>query len=411
MADRLTDAVLIETLQVRRAHPDLASAAGALGLSERVLRERTAAAKARGLTASSMLADPMTRLKLRVAALERENRALQRSADTAERIREEIHGLAATPPRPPSWLTEPAGLAPDTPGVPMVLWSDWHWGERVFKDEVGGVNQFDRRIAKQRVRVLTDKIRLLAMGHMVRPVYPGIVVMLGGDFITGDIHDELRETNEGTVQEALLEVEEHLIAALDAMAHTFGRVFVPCVVGNHGRGTLKPRAKHRIYTSFEWNLYCHLERHFRKDSRFLFMVPNETDARFRVFGHRFTLTHGDALGVRGGDGIIGALGPIARGAMKVGRSEAHIGRDFDTLVMGHWHTYIPRGDAVPVIVNGPLKGYDEFARIFLRAPFARPSQALWFLHPVHGVTSQWQIFLDAPPTPSKKTAWVSFEPK
>jgi hypothetical protein len=350
---------------------------------------------------------PEARLRLDNERLRAEVKALTREADTAARIREEIYDLAGRIPDPPTWLH--AEHARDTPGVPMVMWSDWHWGERVYKEQVAGVNEFNRRIAKIRVRSLVDKTIMLAKEYMVKPDYPGVVVCLGGDMITGDIHDELRETNEGTVQQCLIEVEDQLIAGLSAMADAFGHVFVPCVVGNHGRDTLKPRAKNRVYTSHEWNLYCHLERHFKNDKRFLFQVPGETDAFFKVFGHRFLLTHGDALGVKGGDGIIGALGPIARGTIKVGRSEAQIKRDFDTLIMGHYHTYIPRGEAVHAIVNGALKGYCEYARVGLRVPYSRPSQALWFVHPHYGITAQWQVYLDRQRQSSQSSEWVSFE--
>ena len=53
------------------------------------------------------------------------------------------------------------------------------------------------------------------------------------------------------------------------------------------------------------------------------------------------------------------LGPIMRGKFKVGRSEAEIGRPFDTLLIGHWHQALMLKG---VIVNGALKGFDEYAR-------------------------------------------------
>ena len=51
------------------------------------------------------------------------------------------------------------------------------------------------------------------------------------------------------------------------------------------------------------------------------------------------------------------------------------GRDFDTLLIGHYHTYIPAGDAVPVLCNGSLIGYNEYARLVLRAKPAAPKPA------------------------------------
>jgi predicted phosphodiesterase len=242
---------------------------------------------------------------------------------------------------------------------------------------------------------------------MVKPRYPGIVICIAGDMFTGNIIDEIVETNDGFIFQILQELLDHLIAAILRMADAFDRVFVPCVVGNHGRATLRPRMKGRVYTNYEWNLYCQLERYFRHDRRVRFMIPGETDCYFSVLGHRFLLTHGDTLGVKGGDGIIGALGPITRGAIKVGRSEAQIGRDFDTLLMGHWHTWVPRGDASAALVNGSLKGYDEYARLQLRVPYARPSQGLWFIHPRHGITMQLPIYLDEQPK-HRKSEWVTW---
>ena len=345
-------------------------------------------------------------LKAQIKALKQEVRLATAEADSAERIRQEVYDLAAQTPRPPAWLHSKHGTG--APGVPVTFWSDWHWGERVFKNQVGGVNEFSRAIGKRRVKRLTDKIVTLAKDYMVNPDYPGIVVCLGGDMISGNIHEELRETNEGPVQRCLLEVQEQLIMALTAMADEFGKVYVPCVVGNHGRNTLKPRAKNRVFESYEWNLYCQLEFYFRDDKRFTFSIPEGPDAIFRVYDHRFLLTHGDALGVKGGDGLIGALGPIARGAIKIGRSQAQIGRDFDTLLMGHWHSYMPRGDLAPVIVNGSLKGYDEYAHTLLRVPYSRPSQALWFVHPAYGITAQWPVWLEHEKK-GQAVSWVSFE--
>lgn len=407
MADHLSDDLLIARLQEAGRHSTMALAAEACGISSRALRESLAMAKARGLSAESVVPDELDRAKAKITRLEAENRGLQRAALTADQIREQVYKLSSVIPEPPEWLIKP--IKAKNSGVPMTIWSDWHWGEVVNPDEVGGVNKFDRETGIARVRRLVQTTVALAKDHMVRPTYPGVVVCLGGDMITGAIHEELAFTNWGTVQEQFLEVQEQLIWGLGKMADAFGRVFVPCVVGNHGRNTIKSHMKGRVFQNYEWNIYQQLERHFAKDRRFRFMVPNETDAYFSVLGHRFLLTHGDTLGVKGGDGIIGALGPIARGAFKVGRSEAQIGRDFDTLLMGHYHIYMPRGDAVPVIVNGSLIGYNEYARLGLRAPYTRPSQALWFVHQDHGVTAQWQVYLDDKRKSDEGAQWVSWQ--
>lgn len=404
MHNSLSDAELVARLKYRATHSPH-DTAKRFGVKTAALRQSLRDANSRGLTANTPVTDDLAAAKTKIKLLEKEIESIERINDDAAQIRRVIYELAKPVPEPPKWVLQPHGGG--LSGVPMMLWSDWHWGEVVRPAEVGGVNEFNRKIAKLRLKKLVESSINLCFNHMTNPQYPGIVICLGGDMISGNIHEELRDTNDGYIQQTLLELQEELITALLLMAENFGKVFIPCVVGNHGRMSHKPRMKGRVYESFEWNLYCQLERHFKRDKRFQFLVPEETDAYFTVLGHRFLLTHGDSLGVNGGDGIIGCLGPIARGAFKVGRSEKQIGRDFDTMLIGHWHTYVPRGDAVPVIVNGALKGYDEYARLGLRVAYTRPSQALWFVHEKYGITAQWQIYLDK----LRKTdnEWLKFQ--
>lgn len=391
MHNSLSDAELVARLKYRASHtPE--QTAKYFGIKTGALRHSLQEARMRGLTKNTAITDELPMLRTKLKLLQKEVDTIKKDNNDASEIRKVIYGLSKLSPDPPNWILKSHGKS--LSGVPVTIWSDWHWGEVVNPAEVGGVNSFNRTIAKQRLKKLVESTIDLAFNHMTNPDYPGIVICLGGDMITGNIHEELRDTNEGYVQQTLLELQEELITALGLMAAKFGRVFIPCVVGNHGRMSHKPRMKGRVFESFEWNLYCQLERHFKNDKRFQFLIPEETDAYFTVLGHRFLLTHGDSLGVKGGDGIIGCLGPIARGAFKVGRSESQIGRDFDTMLIGHWHTYVPRGDSIPVIVNGALKGYDEYARLGLRVPYTRPSQALWFVHEKYGITAQWQIYLD-----------------
>ena len=402
MSDKLTDADLVARLRAVEEHGTVAKAAIELGIAKRNLQTSLASARAKGLSANTIIRDPMEKMKLENQQLKRQLDEVQRDNDTAASIREAIYGLSVQTPEPPRWLNK--RLPADSPGTPMMIWSDWHWGETVRPEEVGGINEFNSKIAAKRLERLVENSTHLILPH-IKGSADGIVICLGGDMITGDIHQELQDTNDAYVQESLLDLQEKLIAALTYMADTFGKVFVPCVVGNHGRMTHKPRMKGRVFTSFEWNLYNQLELYFKAkgDRRVQFFIPDQTDAYFKVNGHRFLLTHGDSMGVRGGDGIIGAIGPIMRGSFKVGRSEAQIGRNFDTILMGHWHQYIStRG----LIVNNCLKGYDEFARIGLRAPATPASQALWFVHKKWGINTQMEVFVQDPIEPPKSKAWV-----
>ena len=329
--------------------------------------------------------------------------SLRKEHDDARSIRENIYRIAAYDPDPPEWTVREGRAG--ARGVPATIWSDWHYGEVV---RMPGVNSYDKAVAKKRVQRLVEATIDLSFNHMGRAkvAYPGCVVALGGDMLGGDIHEELTRTNDRTTQQAIEDLIDLIGAGLDAMATAFGKLFVPCVVGNHGRSTKKPTLKERVFTSHEWNVYCGLARYFRNSKNVQFKIPETADCAFNIFGHRYLLTHGDSLGAKGGDGIIGALGPIMRGNLKVHRSEAAIGRDFDTLLIAHWHQYI----TLPgLIVNNSLKGFDEFAHLVLRAPFSLPSQALWFTHPERGITPHWEVCLEGKLKAVSSLPWVSWQ--
>ena len=324
--------------------------------------------------------------------------------DNAKVIREKAYKIAAYDPDPPEWTVREGRAG--ARGVPAVIWSDWHFSERV---QMPGINTYNKTIAARRIKRLVETTCDLAFNHMgrARTSYPGCIVALGGDMLGGDIHEELAKTNDRTTQQSIEDLIDLISAGLETMASKFGKLFVPCVVGNHGRSTKKMQMKQRVFTSHEWNIYCGVARYFKNSKHVQFLIPETADCRFNIFNHRYMLTHGDSLGTKGGDGIIGALGPILRGNLKTHRSEAQLGWDYDTLLIGHWHQalWLPG-----LIVNNSLKGFDEFAHLVLRAPYSRPSQLLWFTHPEHGITARWEVFLEGQLAPvAEAKPWVSWQ--
>lgn len=404
---KLSNADLLEIITIASKFSTIRDAARSTSMAENTFRNRLEEARKRGITIAAKR-DPLAHAQTQVRELSAKLNAIHAHNESAEQVRKDIYGLAVIDPNPPKWTVKPRGKGGHG-SIPFAFWSDWHYGEVVNKEETGGVNEYNRTIAKERVkRLVTNTIRL-AKGFAFKDGSPppeGMVIALGGDMISGDIHEELAETNDGTPLQGVGDCLDLLIWGIDAIKAEFGKVFVPCVVGNHGRTTKKQRAKQAVYLSYEWNLYCMLERHYRNDPNVTIFVPGETDAFFRIAGQRFLLTHGNALGVKGGDGIIGALGPIARGAVKLRSSEYKIGREFDYLIMGHWHQeiWLPR-----VIVNNALKGYDEYARLFLRADPSRPSQCLWFVHPEHGITARVSVYVDDPIIEQGQRKWAEIQ--
>lgn len=315
-------------------------------------------------------------------------------------VKDAIFKLANANVSPPDWLTKPSKTVSDFAGVPTLFASDWHFGEVVRPAEIGGVNEYNIQIANERARTfITVAIELLRK-HIHGGKYPGCIFILGGDMLSGDIHEELSETNEMPTMPALIELVGVLSWCIRTLADEFGAVFVPCVTGNHGRTSRKPRAKRRNHTNFDWLLYQMLAKVFEADKRVSFLIPEGPDAYYKVFGTRYLLTHGDQF--RGGDGMIGALGPVARGDKKKRARNVQTDKSFDVMLLGHWHQYLHTGR---FIVNGTLKGYDEYADAnnFDVEP---AQQALWITHPQHGITFRMPVYVQRNSVESK-TEWVS----
>ena len=400
----LSDALAQEAVNVLAAHNGRCTvAAEALGISYSTLQGRVRVAKQRGMTpnAGQPAGDDVQGLKAKVKRLEASLKSHESQSDQARQIKAVIGAMARQVEElaPPAWMVRGQGAA-KSPGVPTLFLSDLHWGETVFASQINGANEYSVKTAHKRMDTLVSStIHLL---KIISPEmdYPGIVIPLGGDMISGNIHDELTATNELNSMPAVLDLYGVLVGVIKAMADQFDRVFLPCVSGNHGRDTKKIWNKDRHHTSFDWLLYRFLAKHFDGDKRVTFYIPDGPDAYFKIYDHAYLLTHGDQF--RGGDGMIGCLGPIIRGDHKKRSRNAQIDMEYDTMLLGHFHQYLHHGR---VIVNGSLKGYDEYAYTN-NFGFEQPQQALWITHPRHGQTFRMPVFVGEQKA-GAKTDWVS----
>jgi hypothetical protein len=330
----------------------------------------------------------IARLKAQLTELKTYSKELESQILSGDNLRA-ILGTLGLPnvTAQPEWL-KGAKDPRSTTGTPVLFISDVHADEVVNPLEIGGCNEFNREICTRRLRNTFRNSIILTKRYMATPRYDGIVCALGGDMVSGNIHDELTETNEYAIQETLLYLEEILIEGIGGLADEFGKVHVPCVTGNHGRMHKKPRAKQRAIHNFEWAVYQRVAGYFKRDTRITFDIPEGPDAFFDVYSRRICLTHGDQF--RGGNGIGGIMVPIQRGMAKKAQRQVAMGQPFDLMMIGHWHQYIHTNG---LVINGSVKGYDEYASAN-NFGFEEPQQALWIEHPKAGATFRMPVLCD-----------------
>lgn len=401
MAKESHDDPIAEAVEALRTYGSQRAAAKALGIARSTMQERLAKAERGVLTEVGEL----ERLRLQNRYLQEQNKALRTAALTDEAVKQNIFRLVNTPASPPPrWLTASPKKRGRVVGVPTLLVSDIHFGERVSAAQINGLNEYTMEIARRRLQTMVDVTISLLRNEFSRIEYPGMVLALAGDMVSGSIHPELVAINEARDAKVLRDLQEILHACISRLAGEFGRLFIPCVTGNHGRLTQKTWAKDRNFTNADWILYQWLRSRFADDKRVTFYVADGADAYYRVFNHRYLLCHGDAF--KGGDGIIGALGPLARGDAKKRARNSEVGLDYETMICGHWHRLLMLRR---MICNGSVKGVDEWS-YQMGFPYEEPLQALWITDSRRGITFQMAVQVERATKRQAVSEWVSVKP-
>lgn len=321
------------------------------------------------------------RLKEQIAEVEHERDAAEKALSLYE------HKYADRP----AWLAPPKRVGTDR-GTLVAFLSDTHYGEVVRSEEVGGYNKYDIGVAEQRTQRFFSKTVEMARNYFAGVKYDGIVLALGGDIVSGDIHDELAQTNALSTHETILWAIPRLSAGVEMLRKEFGQIHVISAPGNHGRDSRKPRYKGRSAHNADTLIARLLAQQFAGKDGVTFDVPESIDVNFAVYKWRFSMEHGDELRFNG-TSEIGSLGPIKRGTMRKRTQMQAEGKPFDYLLLGHFHQYVPAASQ-GFIANGTLKGFDEYARGRKFTP-EPPQQAIFIVNPDYGVSLQAPLFVGA----------------
>ena len=298
----------------------------------------------------------------------------------------------------PLVIAPPAEKSTRSPIAAVVQLTDMHYGETVRANATLGLRAYNPAVARRRAEAFAVNVSKLVRHKLAGEGrdLAGLVLVLGGDMLSGEIHDELAATNAVTNQQAVEDLLDIIGGVVAHLVAEFGRLYVVGVPGNHGRLTRKPWAKGYAERNADWLLYRLLKREAaaRHGDAVTVHVPADRDARIVVLGNRLLITHGDALGVKGGDGHVGPVGPIVRGAIKVARQYERAGQPIDWVLLGHWHQRVI-ADYAGVLVSPSFKGACEYSTNGLRVPpSASPAKQLLTFWHASGLVDTQLVRLD-----------------
>ena len=317
----------------------------------------------------------------------------------ADMIRDSIPGFAknsvVTQRKPTEY---PKG---DTPQAIVAPLTDTHIGEFIDTDQMIGLNTYDFNIFNNRLYGWANQVITLSGLRKNSVDIPELVVPMLGDMISGDIHEELSNTNLANCMMQMIRGANLIAQALMFMAPHFSKVRVPCVVGNHGRMTRKPPMKDK-FMDWDYLMYQWIAALCKNQPNIEFHIPRSYLTVFAVCNRNILAMHGDAVSGAGSMASIMKVMTNLRSVLQyktilepeAGVPEAQIAEHFDSVMIGHFH----RVDELDIVTGtahicGCMKGADEFAMNRLQA-VTKPQQIVTYWHPKYGYIGKEIIYLN-----------------
>lgn len=315
------------------------------------------------------LADTSAKYNQAVKSLAQMEREIE-----AHRSIKPLHSPAIKP------LTKSAGAE----ATAVLVLSDWHYEEEVRKASVSGLNEFNLAIANRRIEqtffVAQKMVRIFQRDIPI----PNVVVYLGGDFITGNIHEECVETAQLLPIDAVMAVQTKIIGGLRYLLEQLPnhRFTVICKAGNHSRLTQKQRHATERGNSLETFMYSAIARSFQTE-RMTFVSEDGYLGFLPIYNTMLCYHHGHAI--KFGGGIGGLFIPAYKAISQWNKMKWA-----DLHVFGHFHQ---SKDGGSFLCNGSLIGYNAYA-LSIKADYEKPKQTFFLVDNKRGKTVTCPIILD-----------------
>lgn len=307
----------------------------------------------------------MRRLQVQLASKEG---ALEAQRVELEHRRLQLESMLALQTSRPVSIARPRTKLDGTQrdATAVLMCSDWHIEETVDPKTVNGLNEYNPTIARARIARMAEAFCWLVRDK--RFSIRDAILWLGGDLITGYIHEELMESNFMSPVQAVLWVQDEIEKMIRTILRDtdLERIVIPCNYGNHGRTGLKTRIQTGAANSFEWMLYHNLANRFADEKRVQFNIADGEHLYVNIHDKVARFQHGDAVRYHGG---VGGLTIPLRKAI----AQWQTVRRADMDHFGHWHTYT---DVPGFAVNGSMIGFNAFA-LHIKAAFEPPAQAFY----------------------------------
>jgi hypothetical protein len=243
----------------------------------------------------------------------------------------------------------------DKPAIEgVVQLSDWHVDERVFLDQMHGLNEYSIQIAKDRIDAIFEKI----VQNCSKFNLYTINLLFLGDLISGNLHD-LAEHNEVGIIKSIILLADYTSQHIQNLSQ-YVKIKVIGLCGNHARLEKKPYFKFKQINNFEFILYEFMKRSTTKVVE-EFIIPDSAFLVHKILSTNMFSFHGDII--NGGSGLNSIPGNLSRDISLLDGTLSKVLDDIDVVNMGHFHTpnYSHSFSGAQIVMNGSLIGGNEFS--------------------------------------------------
>lgn len=275
-------------------------------------------------------------------------------------------------PATPVYNAKKLRKKPGSPVSAVMQWTDWHMGAVQDSSEIEGLPAFSPEVLEHRVmeQLLPS---FLGWIEAMRNAYsiPTLHIICTGDFISGDIHEELKITNAFPTPRQAVEAGKLVAQAVAAMSPFFENVIVEWLVAdNHSRLTHRPQAKQEGYNSHNYTVGIIAEMALKDIPNVDFRMHPVNRAVVKVENRQYLLTHGHDVRGWAGHPWYGWERSVGKEAQK--RLWEPDENKFHIMLFGHFHTPImtPRYWGA-----GSLQGTDAYDH--KNGRHSEPSQPAW----------------------------------
>lgn len=267
----------------------------------------------------------------------------------------------------------------------VLMISDVHCEERVKPETVNFTNDYSLAVCERRLAELSDRFMFMLNHERAIADIRRVMIWIGGDIISGHIHDDTAEMAQLAPLAATRWIGERLRRIIDTVAAEVDETIVATNSGNHGRSTDKLRVGTELDHSFEQNLYLVMAAE-EKNKNVRWQVSGGYLNYVDLDGFIVRCHHGHNIKWSGG--VYGVALPASK-AIAAWDAE----RRADLNIWGHYHSF---GwlRAARYVANGSVIGPSAYS-IRVRAAPERPCQgAVVIDHGRHEVTKAYPIFCD-----------------